>query len=911
MSGPLLTTKLYIPRPRSTQRLVPRPHLVARLNEALNDRLTLISAPAGFGKTTLLSEWIPHSPRCVAWVSLDAGDNDPIRFWTYGIAALQMLQPSLGENALILLQAPQPPVLELILANLLNELAAFPDDFALVFDDHHVIENPALHDNVTFLLDHLPPNMHLILTSRTDPPIPLARLRARRQLSEIRAADLRFTSEEAAAFLNEIMGLSLTTEDITALETRTEGWIAGLQLAALSMQGRRDLTSFIRAFTGSHAYIVDYLAEEVLQRQPDNVQTFLLQTSILERLSGSLCDAVTGRSDGQVMLEQLQHNNLFIIPLDDERQWYRYHHLFADVLRAHLQQAHPDNVHKFHRRASGWYEQQGLLAEAITLAVAAADLEQVARLVEQHGPHLTQRGQVHTVLGWLNALPNALVRSRASLCIVHAQTLMFTGHLEAAEARLNDAEQCIQTDTSANQAQAILGQVALIRAIIMRFYGNLAHSITLSRLALELLPEAQANLRSVALLNAARVYLVSGHVTSVNERLLLEAITQIRTLGNQVAIMTSLTNLARLQTLQGRLRQATTTYAEAIQVAPGPEVLRALIGSLAYYAGLGDLLREQNDLDEAERLLAQGLDAATQLFDADLVALCYRALARLKQARGDYVGAIETLDEFAQLAHQRKFFETLITQGAATQARLQLAQGDLVAAIRWVDERDLPVDGESSYPHELAYLTLIRVRIAQGRHNPAGSYLHEALRLLAWLLRAAEVGERIGSVIEILILRALALQAQGDSNGAVTALERALLLAGAEGYVRLFVDEGAPMTELLLQAAASGLAPNYVGKLLAAFPAEEQESRPGAGEQKVASSPLPPHPLAPELIESLSVRELEVLHLVAAGQSNQEIAQALFLSVGTVKKHLNNIFGKLDVNSRTQAVALARELQLL
>jgi LuxR family maltose regulon positive regulatory protein len=885
------------------------------LNEGLKHKLIFISAPAGFGKTTLLSAWIPHSRRCVIWVSLDEGDNDPTRFWVYFISALQKLQGNLGENALLLLQSAQPPPLALILTTLLNELATFPDDFALVLDDYHVVENPAIHEAISFLLNHLSSRLHLIITTRVDPPLPLSRLRARGQLTELRAADLRFTPAEVATFLNEVMGLNLSAKTVAALESRTEGWIAGLQLAALSMQGHQNINGFVEAFTGSHRFILDYLTDEALERRPKGTKNFLLQTSILDHLCAPLCDAVTGQSDGQAMLERLEQANLFLIPLDEERRWYRYHHLFAEVLRARLRQAQPDSVPELYRRASRWYEQQGLLAEAITLAVTAADLEQAARLVEQHGPHLTQRGQVQTVLGWLNALPEALVRSRASLCIVHAQALMFTGHLEAANVRLNEAEQCIQPETPANQSQAILGQVALIRAIIMRFYGNLAHSIALSHQALELLPEAQANLRSVALLNAARVYLVSGEVTTVNETLLLEAITQIQTLGNQVAIMTSLTNLARLQTLQGRLRQAMATYAKAAQVVSRPDVLRALIGSLAYYAGLGNLLREQNDLGQAQRLLAQGLDATTQLFDADLVALCYMALARLKQARGDHAGAIETLDEFARLARQRKFYENLIAHGAATKAQLQLAQGNLAAAIRWADERDLPVAGEPDYTHELEYLTLVQVRIVQGRSNPVGAHLLEALRCLAWLLPAAEAGGRMGSVIEILILRALAFQAQGDSTGALTTLEQALTPAEPEGYVRIFVDEGEPMAELLgrmkavsLSGGRGGRMEEYVPKLLAAFPAEEKSDDSPLLPRTRAKLPVGAASL---LVEPLSERELELLRLVAAGHSNQEIAQELFLALGTVKKHLNNIFGKLDVQSRTQAIVRARELNLL
>ncbi|MCK6629718.1 MAG: hypothetical protein L6R45_31650 [Anaerolineae bacterium] len=523
MSGPLLTTKLYIPRQRATQRLVARPHLVARLNKALDDRLTLISAPAGFGKTTLLSEWISHSHHCVAWVSLDAGDNDSIRFWTYGIAALQMLQPDLGQSALTLLQAPQSPALELILTNLLNDITTFPDNFTLVLDDYHVIENPSLHNNLTYLLDHLPPNMHLILTSRADPPLSLARLRARRQLTEIRAADLRFTPEEAAAFLNEVMDLNLSAENIAALEKRTEGWIAGLQLAALSTQGREDVSSFIRAFSGSHRHVLSYLVEEVLNQCPAGILDFLLQTSILDRLSAPLCNAVTGRSDSHQMLEKIEAANLFLIPLDDVGQWYRYHHLFAEVLQSRLQQTQPDLRPALHHRASEWHEQSGYLAEAIHHALAAQAFDRVATLVEQIAPAMIQHSEFARLLIWLQTLPEEEVQARPLLTLYHVWVLYISGQINQAAARLEAVEAMLETD-EAKRTPEVQGLIAAVQARLLRDAGDLVAVIALSRQALAHLPEQDTLLGARIILNLAIAHYLQGELGPASQ-LLTETIT--------------------------------------------------------------------------------------------------------------------------------------------------------------------------------------------------------------------------------------------------------------------------------------------------------------------------------------------------------------------------------------------------
>jgi LuxR family transcriptional regulator, maltose regulon positive regulatory protein len=830
--APLLTTKLTIPQTRPV--LVPRPRLTDRLHAGLQGPLTLVAAPAGYGKTTLLGAWRATpagSAVPLAWVSLDAGDNDPVRFWSYVLTALDRIQPGLGAPALALLQSPQPPPIEAVLATLLNALSAVRVDTILALDDYHVIEAHEVHQGVGFLLAHLPAQLHLLLATRADPPLPLAQLRARGAVSEVRSADLRFTPEETAAFLREVMGLQLTAEDVSALEDRTEGWIAGVQLAALSLRGRSPdgVAPFIAAFAGSNRYVVDYLADEVLLQQPEHIQTFLLETAILDRLCASLCAAVTGRDGGagnaaapsasQALLAHLDRANLFLIALDDERQWYRYHPLFAEVLRQRLRQTQPDRLPDLHRRAGTWFEQQGLVAEAVQHALAAEDWERAARLIEQSGLLAVVRGQVHTVLGWLNRLPEALVRTRPLLCIVHAVALMYSNQLEAAEARVQDAERCVQADTPADQTRVIRGQAAVTRASIARFSGDLAPCVTRAQQALDLLPQTDI-LHPIAMVNASHAYLVSGDVTRDSERRAAEVIAPLRASGNLFTLLRSITNLARLQTLQGRLRQAAATYAEALQVPPGPEGLRALVGGPAYYCGLGDLLREWNDFDGAQRHLQKGLELVTGalIVDAETVALGYVALARLQQARGEHLEALATLQEVAQIAARRRFAGHLVARGAAVQAQVWLAQGNLHAAARWAEARGLSAGDDLDFPREAEYLTLARVRIAQARSGwtRMGRPLHDALHLLDRLLQAAEAGARMASVIEILILRALALQAQGNLAGAEAALERALALAEPEGYVRIFADEGAPMVELLRRAQARGSTPAYVARLLAA-----------------------------------------------------------------------------------------------
>ena len=787
----------------------------------------------------------------MAWVSLDAGDNDPPRFWTYVIAALDTLQAGVGASALALLEALQPPPIEAVLTPLLNALSTLPADALLVLDDYHMIDAAPIHRALVFLLDHLPPRLHLMILTRTDPPLSLTRLRARGQLLELRAADLRFTPEEAAAFLCDACGIPLATDQIAALDAHTEGWIAGLQLAALAMNDHRNVDQFIAAFTGSNRFVVDYLADEVVDRLPAHLRSFLLQTSILDRMCGPLCDAVLGIGDGgsairselltpgpqpptpdaysQLLLDELEQANLFLVALDDQRQWYRYHHLFAEVLRHRLSSdASAAAVATLHRRAADWLEQQGSIAEAVQHASLAHDLDRVARLIERAGATMATQGQVHTVLGWMRALPDPLIRAHPVLCIIHAATLIYTNRLADARARLVDAERWAWTEVPADQARGILGQVATLRGNIARFVGDLAGCVALAHQALELLPETEVFAhagplmrigRTGALVDASYEFLVSGDASPAAEQRITAAIATARAVDNLLATLRSICLLARLQIFQGRLRAAAATYGEATKLVPGQSRLQTLVNSAAYYFGMGELQHQWNDLDSAERYLVQGIELVRGMLivDAQLVARGYLTMAQLQLVRGEGADALATLDAFVQLVRQRGFAPDLISRAEALRACMALAQGDLPTASRWAETSGLLADDAPPYPREDEYLTLARVLIAQGRAGTGGDQLRAALRLLDRLLAAAEASARMGSAIEIHILRALALHSQGDLGGALAAITRALGLAEPEGYIRIFVDEGAPLAVLLHEAHRRQIAPKYVARLLAAF----------------------------------------------------------------------------------------------
>jgi len=912
MPGPLLETKLHVPRLRRA--LVARPRLSERLSRGAESALTLVSAPAGFGKTTLLTEWLAEAPadgRSAAWLSLDQRDNDPAVFWTYLIAALQTAAPGVGAGALLQLRSPQAPV-EAVLATLLNDLNAISNVVVLVLDDYHVIDARDVHEGMAFMLEHLPPQIHLVIAGRADPALPLPRLRGRGELVEIRAADLRFTADEAAAYLNDVMGLVLTAQDVAALEGRTEGWIAALQLAALSMQGRDDAAGFIAGFAGDDRYIVDYLVEEVLQRQPENVRSFLLETSILSRLSGSLCDAMTGQDGGKAMLEALDRGNLFLVQLDDRRRWYRYQHLFGDVLRAHLLDEQPDDVPDLHRRASMWCERHGEPSEAIRHALAAEDFARAADLVELAIPAMARSRQEATLRRWLEALPRELVKVRPVLSVGYAGALLLGGELDGVEARLEDAERCLDTTTGthvgpeASSAEVVVvddeefrrlpGTIELYRAAQALARGDVPGTVRHARHTLELAPEDDPLRRASASGLLGLASWTSGDLEAAH-RAYSDCMAGLRRAGYVADTFGCSIALADIRRTQGRLGDAMHTYEQALQLAAeqGGPVLR---GTADMYVGMSELHRERNDLPAATQLLVRSQELGEHI---GLPQNPYRwrvAMARIREAEGDLSGALDLLNE-AERLYVSDFFPN-VRPVPALRATVWVAQERLGEALGWARERGLSAEDDLSYVREFEHIILARLLLAQHKTERAEGSLHEVTGLLERLLRAAEQGERTGSVIEILVLQALAHQMQGDIPAAVVSLQSALTLAEPEGYVRVFVDEGPPMASLLRAAARkadseeTGIARNYVRGLLAAAN-RTGDSRPGKQ----------------GLIEPLSERELDVLRLLGTDLDGPDIARELVVSLNTVRTHTKNIYAKLGVNNRRAAVRRAEELDLL
>jgi LuxR family maltose regulon positive regulatory protein len=908
MSTPILATKLYIPPPRPT--VVPRPRLFKQLDEGLHHKLTLISAPAGFGKTTLISEWVAGCERPVAWLSLDEGDNDPTCFLAYIIAALQTLALSkvegiaarqspignIGEGVLGVLQSPQPPPIEPILTSLVNEITTLPTNFVLVLDDYHVIEAKPVDEALTFLLEHLPPQMHLVIATREDPRLALARLRAQGKLTELRAADLRFTLSEAAGFLNQVMGLNLSAENIAALETRTEGWIAGLQLAALALQGaismpgHEDATGFIQTFTGSHHFVLDYLLEEVLGQQSESVQAFLLRTSILNRLCGSLCDAVLldAPPTGQESLEFLERANLFIVPLDNERRWYRYHHLFADLLRQRHYQSIASStgdaekrLNELHIRASQWYEDNGFGFEAFQHASAANDVDRAERLIG--GDRIPQhfRGAVTAILDWLGSLPKAVLDARpwlwwryASLLLVNGQTTGVEEKLQAAEAGLA-ASAALQGAGPDDKTQNLIGLIASASAVLALTRYQVDTMVAQSRRALEYLSTDSLISRATANWTLGYAYLLQGDRAAAR-RALTEAIALSQESGDIFTTILATIGLGNVQEAENQLYLAAETYQRVLQLA-GDQPLQVIYEA---HLGLARIYYEWNDLDAAEQYGRQSLLLAQQ-YDRviDRFVTCEVFLARLKLAQGDVAEAAAILAKSSQAARQQNFVYRT-PEVAAAQVLTLLRQGSLAAAAYLAQTHGLP-------------LSQARIHLSQGDTS-------EALAVLEPLRQQMEAKDWQDERLKVMVVQAVALQAHGELDKAAQLLDKALALAEPGGFIRIFVDEGLPMARLLSEAAARGIMPDYVSKLLAAFEAEIQKD-----EDK--SSP----PLAQPLIEPLSQRELEVLRLIAQGLSNREIGGRLFLALDTVKGHNRNIFDKLQVQRRTEAVARARELGLL
>jgi LuxR family maltose regulon positive regulatory protein len=888
-----------------------RPRLSERLDRGAASKLVLVSAPAGFGKTTLLTEWLAAGPagpggeRLAAWLSLDRGDNDPASFWAYVIAALRTVASEVGEGALALLDAPQPAPIEVVLTTLLNDLGAVAGEIVLVLDDYHVIEGREVQGGMAFLLDHLPPGLHVVIASRADPVLPLARLRARGELAEIRAAQLRFTAEEAAAYLTG-MGLALTARDVAALEGRTEGWIAALQLAALSMQGRDDVASFIAGFAGDDRYVVDYLAEEVLARQSDRVQAFLLQTSILGRLSGPLCDAVTGQGGGKAMLEALDRGNLFLVPLDDRRRWYRYHHLFADVLRARLWDEQPGQVPGLHRRASEWHGQNGELSEAVGHALAAGDFERAAGLVELASPAMRRTRQEAKLRGWLEVLPSEVVRARPVLSVDFAGVLLMGGELEGVEGRLRDAERWLAPATGHREepqdpaAEMVVADeeeylrlpatIESYRAAQALARGDAPGTVRHAQRAIELALDDDHLCRASAAALLGLVYWGSGDLEA-GHRAYSACVAGLRRAGHIADTFGCSIALADIRSTQGRLGDALRTLEQALQLAgeQGGPVLR---GTADMYVGMSEIARERDDLRAATQLLLRSQELGEH---TGLPQNRYRwrvAMARVRQAEGDLHGALDLLNE-AERLYVSDFFPN-VRPVPAVRARVWIAQGRLGEALGWAREQGLSVDDDLSYLREFEHITLARLLLARYQDERAQRLMHEAARLLERLLPAAETGGRTGRVIEILVLRALAHQALGDTPAALAALERAMMLAEPEDYVRVFADEGPPMTSLLRAAAKQGTRRDYARRLLAAVGTTETGSRTTLA-----------------LIDPLSERELDVLRLLGTELDGPAIARELMVSLNTMRTHTKNIYAKLAVTNRRAAVRRAAELNLL
>jgi LuxR family maltose regulon positive regulatory protein len=988
MDVPILQTKLYIPLADPAE-LIARPHLTQRLNEGLTRKLTLISAPAGSGKTTLVSQWLSHfrwpTPdfglastqvskiqnrkskivNRVAWLSLDEGDNDPVRFWTYVIAALDTVQPGIGATTLPLLRSPQPAPPEVALTFLLNDLATLPTKVALVLDDYHLIENTAIHDAVTLLLDRLPPQMHLVLTSRVAPPLPLARWRVKRQLTELRAEALRFSQDETDLFLNHLSGLNLTVQQIATLEGKTEGWVAGLQLAALALHDRRDIESFITTFTGSYRYILDYMTEEILHRQPESVQSFLLQTAILERLNGSLCDAVTGRADGQRLLEQLGRANLFIIALDDQGYWYRYHHLFAELLRHHLQQRSSPfagllarelkgDVQELHRRAASWYEGAGLAEEAISHTLVTHEYQWASRLILSQAETRLALGEVMLLRRWLQTLPEAWLRSQLQLNLLQAWLLYFTGQFDELQQRLPEIEQAWhlhQIDPveplELFSYQEIPGLIAGLQAAIALLRGETRQAIELSQQALAQLGHDKLGLRSVIAHTLAKHRWLHREAEKAGPLPANSGETTTSSKGS--ADLTTLGHRAELKVTQGQYRQAIAIYQRILQVAAASEKPGEWLMSGVAHSELGLLLYEANELAAAETHARQGLKLGQQGAGAVALFVGYVGLTLVLLVQENFPEALETIQQLEQLA-QNLDSSVLSSLAALLQMNLSLAQGDLTAVAQWQQASGMGVNDELVSTNALLYRGLARILVARGE-------LDQATALLARLIPFFETAHWTEGLIRTLPIQAIAFQAQNKLELALITLQRALTLAEPELYIRTFVDLGAPMATLLLELLdvqrqgqfSPPPSSDYINRLLAAFdfrfsiadlpktagslepnvvesPYHQEEdlqlgleianepetytAQPGTSRSS-AEPALPVREMIQNLVEPLTGRELEVLQLLGTGLSGQEIADKLVISRGTLKTHLKRIYDKLQVNSRAQAVEKGKDLNLL
>ncbi|GAB4444588.1 MAG: LuxR C-terminal-related transcriptional regulator [Chloroflexi bacterium OHK40] len=921
MALPLLATKLYRPPPHPKGIL--RPHLIARLNAGLHRNLTLLAAPAGSGKTTLLSQWLDGCARPVAWLTLDASDHEPARFLAYLVAALQTVVPGFGTGLMAALLAPQAPTPAAAVTDLINALATLAQPLVLVLDDYHLVNAAPVDAALSLLLAHQPPQLHLVIATREDPPLPLARLRARDQLTELRISELRFSHTEADALLSQTEGLSLSADAVAALARRTEGWAAGLHLAALSLRGHQDAAGFVHSFSGSQRFVLDYLLEEVLHQQPTQLQQFLLRTSVLDRICGPLCDAVLAMpaGTGQATLEAIERANLFLVPLDDKRRWYRYHHLFGELLRQRLPQdvaMDAGAIATLHLRASGWYEAQGLMLEALHHAAAAADPARVAALAERAWAQMDSSFQAAAWCRWVGQLSEEVLRVRPVLCTQYAWALMDTGQTEASEAWLRQAERWLSAADSAESAShdemasmvvvasellpGLAARIAAARAYLAQSHGDFVAAQQYAATARDLSAETEPLLHAQATVLAGVSQWATGDLEAAYSAF-AAWVEYTREAGNLAFALASGFYLAEIRLAQGQLREAARLYRQFLTLVPADhEALRMAAPHL--HLGLAVIAHEQGDAQAATLHLRTSKEQGEQAALIDWPFRWRLAQARIEESSGNWEAALDLLD-----AAERRYLPNPVPDlrpVAALKARVYLRQGNLLAATAWVAACGVSATDALSYRREFEHLTLARVLLAKltcsviarsGREHVA-SEQHDLLDLLTRLLAAAEAGGRIGSQIEILLLQSLAHEALGDSGQARIPLQRALALAEPEGYVRLFADEGAPLARLLERMHdEGGRMKNYLRLLL-----------------DVVGKQLDAHPssfIPQPLIEPLTAREREVLRLIAEGLSNQELAARLHLSPQTVKVHTRNIYSKLGVASRTQAVARGRALGFL
>lgn len=905
MATRMLKTKLFVPPLR--QEIVARSQLVALLDGVQKRPFALISAPAGFGKTTLVVEWIKEKaegrrmkdellPSQTAWLSLEEADNDPIRFLRYVVAALQTAVPDLPDDVTGLLDEQTPFAVDGVLTDLLNALTAVSHPIILVLDDYHLIEDDDIHSGIAFLLDHMPANLHLIMTTRQDPPLPLARLRGRDLLVEIRQTDLAFSEAEAAQFLNEVMGLSLTEIAVGALADRTEGWITGLQMAALSMRGQDDVDNFLTAFTGSHRYVLDYLMEEVWQRQSSEIQHFLLQTAVLEELCAGLCDAVLAIGDfaisnlqSQEILEHLDRTNLFIIPLDDARLWYRYHHLFADLLRQRLAKMAPERVPVLHELAGNWYEENGRFPEAIHHYLQSARQDRAAELILQVAEEYLMRSEVDTLLDWIDSLLHDAMGEHPLLFVYQAGAMLLAGQsFKTIQEYLHQA-----LDHSEGEAT---GEVNVLRGLIAAFQGEAEASEYYSQMALRLLPEENLFLRSLVIQNMALAQALNGDVESVISGLLAAAGVCAEA-GNVMSQVICLTHVAEFAIWGGRLHAAKDYYEQAMALAVDAQQRPLPIMGIAKM-GLGEVYREWNQLEQAAALSEEGLGLINrwgQIGGLD----GYIWSSRIKQAQGDSEGARLAIEKATELAARFDASQIDDYMVGVFRARFEIAQGRVKTAVRWIEESGILDDSLPETPYhmwEMGRMTLLPLALAQQDYA-------KALTLIADILIQAEAKGRQGVVIDVLTWQAVAYFHDNQHLEAQTSLQKALVLAEPERYMRIFLDKGDPILRLLLMLQQTNKQPNlqnYIIQLLDAF--RSPVSNPSVGSLQGQQFPLQ---------DSLSERELEVLRLIAAGYNNRQIADQLFVARSTVKTHINNIYGKLGVSNREAAISCAQELRLI